>query len=146
MAHQAPGEAQVVEFGAAGLAGTHHLPAVLLGRLVIEVLHQQSAQQAAQLHPRGQGQGGRSQFQEPQVGLGRQQLARLGAEGRRHHAFQEQAGELAGRGGIHQTIEGDDAAEGRDPIGIKGPAQGPGRIGPRGHATGIGVLDDHGCR
>ena len=51
VAHQAPGEAQVVAFGGAGLAGTHHLPAVLLGRLVIEVLHQQPAQQAAQLHP-----------------------------------------------------------------------------------------------
>ena len=50
---------------------------------------------------------------------------------------------MAGGGGIHRAVEGHDAAEGRDAIGIEGPLQGMGATAAGGHTAGVGVLHHH---
>ena len=141
--HHPPGEAQVGPFGFTGLALAHHLPAGRIDRLVVQVLGQHPAEHAAQLLAIGRGDGGGGQLQQPQVRFGGQPLPGGGLEGGGHHALQEQPRQVFGGGGVHGPVDGHDAPEGRDPVGIESPQQGFGPTGAGGHPTGIGVLHHH---
>ena len=140
MPHHPPGEAQVGPFGLSGLALAHHLPGGRIDRLVVQILGQHPAEHAAQLLASGRGDGGGIELQQPQVRLGGQPLPGGGLEGGGHHALQEQPRQVLGGGVVHGPVEGHDAPEGRDPVGIEGAQQGFGPTGAGGHPAGVGVL------
>ena len=146
MTNQLPGEAQVITLCLTGDPLGGHGPPVRRDRLIIKVLHQQAAQDAAHVVMAGSIDGRGWEFQNPEIPFGRQNLPGFGGILRRHHALQEQAGEFTGCGRIHTAIHRHDPPERTDPITIQRPGQSSRvAIGDR-HTAGIGVLHHNSCR
>ena len=143
MAHQTPAEGQVSQFFRTGLTLAHHLPGGLIHGLIVQVLHQETAENAAQLLTAGALNRLRRQLQQAQVGLGREQLAGFRIERGSHHALQKEAGQMPSGRPINGAVDRDDATKGREAVGIKRPLERVGAAGSCRHTTGVGVLHDH---
>ena len=86
--------------------------------MIVEVLHQQSPEDAADVIWTSSSDGIRRQLQQPEIGLSGQDFPGFRGEGWGHHAFQEQPGELTGCSSLHGSVDCHDAAERADAIRI----------------------------
>src|SRR5690554_31536 len=139
-----PGEQQVVQFLFGGLALGDYLHVFHGDHAQVTVLHQQAAGHALVVHGLGALAVELAAGQQAHVLLGGDNLNRF----RRHARGDDDFHELAvndglGGFGVQFPVEGDDAAKGRGGVGSKGQVIGLQNIGTDGHATGVGVFDDH---
>ena len=123
-----------------------HFQAVWVEYQIVCRLHEQARANALAVGPwflarrRALWQGN---AQHPGIGFGRKHFERFRAELGRNQHFDELFGDQARRLAIHRHIESDDPAKGRGRVRLQGLLISLCSARSEGHATGIGVLDDH---
>ena len=134
-----PREAEVVPLFLGGLALGHHAPAVEGD--VVGCLHEEAAADRADLEVVVEVGGRLDDAHCPSV-LGSEPGQRVGVVFGRDHHFREHLPQRLHEPEVGRTVEGDDASEGRERLAVVRPDVHLDDVGPDGHPTGVGVLDD----
>ena len=142
-----PGEHQVVDFLLGGRTLGDHLEVVGGDHADVAALHQQTTVDALEVPARRAFGRPLAAFEQAHVGLGGDDFAGFGADGRGDDDFDELAlDDGAGGFTVQLAVEGDDATEGRFAVGGIGQvislADAAFVLRHHGHAAGVGVLDD----
>ena len=143
-----PGKEQILHLLGRRLLVGNDFQVVQRQFVVVGRLQQQARADALGVHgvlafvPGAVAAGRQGDFHQAHIGLGFENLQRLGREIGRHQHFDKLFDDQRGGSAIQRAVECDDAAEGAGRVGLEGFGIRLGGVFAHGHAAGVGVLDD----